>query len=284
MSETQWVDFRAVKAAVTMQMLLARYGLDNLRQSGQELRGKCPIHEGDGERSFHVNLSKNAFNCFSCHARGNVLDLVAGLEHCTIRAAALKLAEWYGVETTAGTTPPKVPRQKTTASKAGVGRACPCSAHPRDYMESKMNITQIRPALIAGIAVLALAGCNRAESPSEVSADVQKAQQDRAEDVASAEAKQANVQADTATQAASADPDDRGDAIQDRAGAAYKTAMAKAEGDYKVAKEGCESAKGDAQAACKKSAEAAYEAAKSNALVVRDAERKRGDAVQKLDN
>lgn len=42
-------------------------------------------------------------------------------------------------------------------------------------MESKVNITQIRPALIAGIAVLALAGCNRAESPSEVSADeVQK--------------------------------------------------------------------------------------------------------------
>ena len=123
-----------------------------------------------------------------------------------------------------------------------------------------------------------------AERQAEYRARMRATDGERLSVVISAEAKQANVQADTATQAASADPDDRGDAIQDRAGAAYKTAMAKAEGDYKVAKEGCESAKGDAQAACKKSAEAAYEAAKSNALVVRDAERKRGDAVQKLDN
>jgi hypothetical protein len=60
--------------------------------------------------------------------------------------------------------------------------------------------------------------------------------------------------------------------------------MAKAEGDYEVAKQGCESVKGDAQAACKKSAEAAYEAAKSNALLAKDAEMKRSNVVQKLDN
>lgn len=118
MPDKHWVDFRAVKAAVTMQMLLARYGLERLRQSGQELRGQCPIHQGDGERSFHVNLSKNAFNCFSCHARGNVLDFVAALEDCTIRDAAVKLAEWYGVTDVANPAPPKAARKKMAATAA----------------------------------------------------------------------------------------------------------------------------------------------------------------------
>lgn len=118
MPDKHWVDFRAVKAAVTMQMLLARYGLAGLRQSGQELRGQCPLHQGDGERSFHVNLSKNAFNCFSCHARGNVLDFVAAFEDCSIRDAAVKLAEWYGVAAAAEPAPLKAARKKTAATAA----------------------------------------------------------------------------------------------------------------------------------------------------------------------
>ncbi len=80
------------------------------------------------------------------------------------------------------------------------------------------------------------------------------------------------------------DPDDRGDAIQQRAGAAYDTAIAAAEGDRKVAKQACEALQGDSQAACKKSADASYDAAKANAQLARDAEKQRGDAVQKLDN
>lgn len=94
----QWVDFRAVKEAVTMEMALNHYGINWLRKSGQELRGKCPVHQGDGERTFHVNVGKNAFNCFSCKARGNVLDFVAAMEGCTVRDAALKLAAWFSLD------------------------------------------------------------------------------------------------------------------------------------------------------------------------------------------
>jgi len=46
--EDNWVDFKAVKAAVSMQMLLDRYQINWLRKSGSELRGRCPIHKGDG--------------------------------------------------------------------------------------------------------------------------------------------------------------------------------------------------------------------------------------------
>ena len=94
-----WVDFRQVKQAVSMQMIVDRYGIE-LKRRGNELRGRCPIHKGDGDRVFHVNTSKNVFNCFSCKARGNVLDLVAALEQCSVRDAALLLKDWFAVPDT----------------------------------------------------------------------------------------------------------------------------------------------------------------------------------------
>src|SRR6266705_931538 len=95
--ENEWVDFRLVKAKVSMQMLVDHYGVRDLRKSKDELRGRCPIHKGEGERTFHINLSKNAFQCFSCKAKGNVLDFVAAMEHCSIREAALKLQSCFAV-------------------------------------------------------------------------------------------------------------------------------------------------------------------------------------------
>jgi DNA primase len=41
-------------------------------------------------------LSKNVFHCFACGASGNVLDFVAAMEQCSIRAAALMLQAWFG--------------------------------------------------------------------------------------------------------------------------------------------------------------------------------------------
>jgi DNA primase len=93
----EWVDFKAVKQSVSMQMILEHYGINGLRKNGDELRGRCPIHKGEGERTFHVNPFKGVFNCFSCTARGNVIDLVAAMEHCSVRDAALKLQEWFPV-------------------------------------------------------------------------------------------------------------------------------------------------------------------------------------------
>ena len=77
-----------------------------------------------------------------------------------------------------------------------------------------MNITQFRTLALGAVAGLALIACNRAEPPAEVNSDVQDAQIDKAEEVASAQSNQAEVQADTASAAGSADPDDRGDAVQ----------------------------------------------------------------------
>jgi DNA primase len=111
--ENHWVDFKAVKQNVSIEQVLNRYGV-KLKKSGKELRGRCPIHQGEGSETFHANIEKNAFHCFSCHAKGNVLDFVAAKEQCSVRDAALKLQEWFQLVTaTAGSersdTPDKPP-------------------------------------------------------------------------------------------------------------------------------------------------------------------------------
>lgn len=93
-----WVDFKAIKEAVSIEMVLDHYGVTGLRKSGDDLRGPCPIHSSSPtSREFSVNLSKNAFQCFHCKARGNVLDFVATMEKCSVKDAALKLKGWFKV-------------------------------------------------------------------------------------------------------------------------------------------------------------------------------------------
>lgn len=52
---------------------------------GSELILKCPFHKGGQERkpSFYVNLEKGLFNCFACHASGNISRLLfmLGVSH-----------------------------------------------------------------------------------------------------------------------------------------------------------------------------------------------------------
>ena len=95
--------YNTVKNAVPILSVLLRYGLvKELRKQGSELHGRCPIHGGKGEESFRVNSSKNVFHCFSCQAKGNVLDFVAAMEKCSIRDAGIKLQDWFGLAAGSG--------------------------------------------------------------------------------------------------------------------------------------------------------------------------------------
>lgn len=98
-----WVDFQRVKQAVSIAAVLHDYGIDWLRPSGRRnhLRGRCPLHGQGGEDAFHADLQKNAFQCFCCQRKGNVLDLVAALEKCSVRQAALRLQQRSGLQSTA---------------------------------------------------------------------------------------------------------------------------------------------------------------------------------------
>lgn len=93
-----WVEFAAVKAAVSLAMVFRLYRVDGLRTMGSDqLRGRCPIHRQGGDDAFHAHMTKNAFQCFYCHTGGNVLDFVAAMEKCTVRQAALWLQKRFDV-------------------------------------------------------------------------------------------------------------------------------------------------------------------------------------------
>lgn len=93
----RWADFSAVKRTVSLEAVLHHYQIPGLRRHRDQLQGCCPIHHGQRGDSFRAHLTKNIFQCFACHAHGTVLDFVAALEQCSIREAALRLQQWFGV-------------------------------------------------------------------------------------------------------------------------------------------------------------------------------------------
>src|SRR5580658_10995993 len=97
MPKSSFVDFKAVKAAITMEQVLEHYGLlDKFKRGTDSLSGPCPIHKGSNPTQFRVSISKNIWNCFSeCKHGGNVLDFIAKMEDVSIHAAALKAIAWF---------------------------------------------------------------------------------------------------------------------------------------------------------------------------------------------
>jgi DNA primase len=107
-----WIEFAAIKRAVPLVAVLEHYRIHELRRSGRDqLRGRCPLHGGEGRETFHVNTTEQVFHCFSCGAGGSVLDLVAKIEGCGLREAAQKLCGWKSVPGNVA------PVQKATVTK-----------------------------------------------------------------------------------------------------------------------------------------------------------------------
>lgn len=103
MPKTQFVDFKAVKSAITMEQVLEHYGLlDKFKRGTDSLSGPCPIHKGSNPTQFRISISKNVWNCFSeCKHGGNVLDFIAKMDDVSIHAAALKAIEWFNLDSEA---------------------------------------------------------------------------------------------------------------------------------------------------------------------------------------
>jgi hypothetical protein len=110
-------------------------------------------------------------------------------------------------------------------------------------------------------AVLLSAGCDSAKSPETVNKDVAAAEQKAATEVANSE-----KAAEKDLNKAAENVDDKLIAFNNAAAKdAYNLAVAKADGDRKVALANCLSLGGDAQKSCKDQADADYGAAKANA-------------------
>lgn len=88
-----YLDIERMKREVGMSHILAFYGI-TLRQTGTDrLAGCCPLHHGDNQNAFHVDLLKNLFHCFTRCGGGSIFDFVMKKENLSFYQAALKI--WH---------------------------------------------------------------------------------------------------------------------------------------------------------------------------------------------
>ncbi len=94
------LDFQAIREAVSISQVLEIVGFVAAEQSGDQVRGPCPVHGSTSpdSRSLSVNLRKNTFQCFKCGAKGNQLDLYVAVTGLPIHEAALQLSEQAGID------------------------------------------------------------------------------------------------------------------------------------------------------------------------------------------
>ena len=134
MRKGNWVDFKEVRARVTIEETLRFLGVDTLTRREGKLMGPCPVHGGDNPRAFHVDTNKSLWFCFTgCQRGGNQLDLVAAVRDISVRDAALALKRHFlngntiekakeseaeqltrSARTAGGGTPPRVTRESKT--------------------------------------------------------------------------------------------------------------------------------------------------------------------------
>jgi DNA primase len=100
-----WVSFDEVKAQVSIEDVLRRYGFfDSLQHKGSQLVGLCPFHK-ESKPSFKVTPApRNLWHCFGCKRGGDVIDFVCVAEDIATgrrtsnrRQAALLLQDWFGI-------------------------------------------------------------------------------------------------------------------------------------------------------------------------------------------
>jgi len=77
-----WIDFRQLREQLDFDRVLEYYRIP-IKRRGSQGTASCPLpeHPPDSKSlSFSVSFQKNIFQCFSCGAKGNVLDFIAYME------------------------------------------------------------------------------------------------------------------------------------------------------------------------------------------------------------
>ena len=89
-------NMQRIKDEVLVPQALERYLKHPLKRDSTGYATSCPIHDGNNKRAFRVSVDGRAWYCHGqCKRGGNVLDLIAALERCSIVEAAIVLMERY---------------------------------------------------------------------------------------------------------------------------------------------------------------------------------------------
>jgi len=103
---TAWIDFKELREKLRFSEVLERYKV-RLNVKGDRANGFCPLPTHQGQRrspSFSANLERGIWQCFGCHAKGNVLDFCCRMEGFDpsdpqqLRQGALKIRDVFRTE------------------------------------------------------------------------------------------------------------------------------------------------------------------------------------------
>ena len=106
--------YEAVKNIVTTRQAAEYYGI-KVTGRGMAL---CPFHH---DRHPSMKLDQR-FHCFGCQADGDVIDFVAGYFSLSVREAALKLADDFGIRYEKQRPPDRGKRKKKEEGESSVIR------------------------------------------------------------------------------------------------------------------------------------------------------------------
>lgn len=82
-----------IKESVTIGMVLNLYGIE-INQANFAI---CPIHK-DKHPSMKVYLKSNTYHCFTCHAHGDVIQLVRDIQNCDLQTAISILCKEFNLQ------------------------------------------------------------------------------------------------------------------------------------------------------------------------------------------
>lgn len=98
------IDFEQLRRTVPITAVLEKYGLlREAKQSGTQLKMRCPIHGSTTSRSLVVDPNKGVWKCFSpsCSSQGGgMLEFVAAMEKVDVQKAAVLVARWFAIKPT----------------------------------------------------------------------------------------------------------------------------------------------------------------------------------------
>ena len=82
-----FVDFSELKTRISIESVAQMLGL-NLRQTGSQLRGPCPVCKTGGDRALVITPSRGLFYCFAAKSGGDQIALAAHIKNISAKDAA----------------------------------------------------------------------------------------------------------------------------------------------------------------------------------------------------
>lgn len=92
-----YIDFADLKDSIGIEQVLQMLGIE-LKRQGDQLRGRCPLHQGGNDRQFVVTPAKGVWYCFGdCASGGDMIELVAKARGVSVKQAAQEIAAHFGL-------------------------------------------------------------------------------------------------------------------------------------------------------------------------------------------